>query len=98
MKTTTKQKRPEHKKRIKMMLLAGKVLTKRGLDRMLDCTNSAECINQLRKEGMEISTTWKKSKNGIRYGEYRYIPAKKVDRIKSREYLNQAYPKGLTRN
>lgn len=89
MKTTTKLKRPEHKKRIKMMLLAGKVLTKRGLDRMLDCTNSAECINQLRKEGMEISTTMKKSKNGIRYGEYKYVAPEKVDRIKTRAYMNQ---------
>ena len=82
---TTKVKRRNHKQRIKLMLLAGKVLTKRGLDRMLDCTNSAEAVRQLRKE-MTIITVWKVSKNGIRYGEYKYIPPKRVNRITSQQY------------
>jgi hypothetical protein len=46
MKTTTIYQ--NHKQRVKLMFLAGKVLTKRGLDRYLDVTNSAEIINQLR--------------------------------------------------
>ena len=85
---TTRQK-SNHRQRVKLMLLAGKTLTKRGLDRLLDCTNSAEIIRQLRKE-MEILTIWKVSKNGIRYGEYRYVPPKKIDRIATRQYLEQA--------
>lgn len=82
------REKSNHRQRVKLMLLAGKTLTKRGLDRLLDCTNSAEIIRQLRKE-MDILTIWKVSKNGIRYGEYKYIAPKKVDRIKTRAYMNQ---------
>lgn len=95
MKTTTKK--TNYKQSIKLMLLAGRVLTKRGMDRRFDVTNSAELINQLRKEGMCIITTWKKSENGQRYGEYRYIPDPKPEnRITNGAWYNgQAYPKGL---
>ena len=88
MKTTTIYQ--NHKQRVKLMFLAGKVLTKRGLDRYLDVTNSAEIINQLRLDGMCIVTIWKKSEKGRRYGEYHFIPDPKIDRIKTRQYLQQA--------
>jgi hypothetical protein len=68
------------------MLFAGRKLTKRGLDRRLDVTNSAEIINQLRKEGMNILTTWKKSSNGIRYGEYSYEATPTESRIENQTY------------
>lgn len=74
------------------MFLAGRVLTKRWMDRTFDITNSAELVNQLRKEGMCITTVWKKSDNGRRYGEYHYIPDPKPE---SRIKRDQAYPKGL---
>jgi hypothetical protein len=69
-----------------MMLLNGKKLTKRGLDRLLDVTNSSEIINRLRKSGLEITTTWKTSREGKRYGEYSYSSAEKVNRITSGTY------------
>jgi hypothetical protein len=74
--------------RVKLMLLSGKRLTKRFLDRVLDVTNSAEIIRRLRDdEKMNIETVWKKSSKGKRYGEYVYKPDKKVNRITSRSYI-----------
>lgn len=82
------------KERVRRMLMAGKILTKRFLDRYLDVTNSAEIINQLRKE-MTIITVWKVSTKGVRYGEYVYRRPEKVSRIKTRQYMDQAYSKKL---
>lgn len=82
-------KKGEKKQRIKLMLLAGQKLTKKYLDQTLDVTNSAEIIRQLRRE-MTIDTEWKVSEAGTRYGVYSYVPPPKVDRIKTRAYLEQA--------
>lgn len=86
--TPTKTK-GEKKQRVKLMLLAGQKLTQKYLNQTLDVTNSPEIIRQLRKE-MTIETEWRTSEKGTRFGVYSYIPPKKVDRIKSRAYMNQA--------
>lgn len=77
------------KERVRRMLLAGKRLTKRFLDRYLDVTNSAEILRQLRKD-MDIITVWKVSEKGVRYGEYVYNRPKKISRIATRQYMEQA--------
>lgn len=80
---------PTNKERVRLMLLSGKRLTKFFLDRYLQITNSGEIVRQLRKD-MHIETVWKVSENGKRYGEYVYSPPPKIDRIKTRQYLEQA--------
>jgi hypothetical protein len=56
-------------------------------------------IGRLKKKyGMKIDMT-RTVANGEIFGVYQLAKsAKKVDRIKSRQYLDQAYPKGLQRN
>jgi hypothetical protein len=81
------QDKHENTQRLKLMLLAGQVLTKRYLDRLFDVTNSAEMVNRLRKAGMNIITVMKRSKSGKIYGEYRYVPPSKQSRITNKSYL-----------
>jgi len=83
-------KKPSKKQRLKLMLLSGKKLTQKWLNQTLDLTNSPELIRQLREEGMPIITEWRLSETGTRFGVYSYVPPKKVDRIKTRQYLQQA--------
>lgn len=82
------KKKQDKKQRVKLMLLAGQKLTQKYLNQILDVTNSPEIIRQLRKE-MLIETEWRVSEAGTRYGVYYYVKPKKVDRIKTREYMNQ---------
>ena len=83
---TAEDARHFNTKKVRMMLIAGKKLTKRGLDRLLDVTNSSEIIRRLRKSGMSIKTTRKTSREGKTYGEYSYVPPKKVNRITAGTY------------
>ena len=78
------------KQRIKLMLLAGQSLTQKYLNQTLDLTNSPELVRQLREEGMNIETEWKVSEKGTRFGVYKYVKPPKIDRIKTRQYMNQA--------
>jgi hypothetical protein len=86
-----KQKRESKKQLIKIMLLSGKTPLRAELDDKLFITNSPELISQLRKEGMPIAMDRvpKKKEPGWQ-GRYRYVPPQKVDRIKTRAYMNQA--------
>lgn len=69
MKTPRIKAKPSKKEIVKKLLLQGKKLTVRQLDRICETNNSPEKIRQLRKE-MPIRMDWKTSKNGNRYGVY----------------------------
>ena len=68
-KTPLIKAKPSKKEIVKKLLLQGKRLKVRQLDRMLDTNNSCEIIRTLRKE-MPIRTDWVTSKNGVRHGVY----------------------------
>lgn len=87
-----KDKRNIKTQRVKNLLLQGKELSVSYLDKTLNVNNSPEIIRRLRSE-MDILTIWKKSKSGTRYGVYRMVSKPKVDRIKERIYMDQAYAK-----
>lgn len=75
--------------RVKLLLLSGKKLTVQQLDKKLKTNNSAEIIRRVRRD-IDVGMKWRKNrKTKKRYGVYFYIPKPKVDRIKTREYLNQ---------
>jgi hypothetical protein len=88
------EKRKLRARRVKHLLLTGKKFTVRELNDLLFCNNVAETVRQLRKE-MEIVTEWRVSSEGTRYGVYYHPKGKPESRIKNRQYLEQAYPKGL---
>lgn len=68
-KTPLIKSKPSKKEIVKKLLLSGKKLKVRQLDRMLDTNNSCEVIRRLRKE-IPIVTQWVTSKNGVRHGVY----------------------------
>lgn len=72
----------------RLLLLTCKKYSVRELNQILQVNNSPEIIRNLRKE-MDIRTEWRTSENGTRYGVYYYVKPPKVDRIKTREYMNQ---------
>jgi hypothetical protein len=84
------EKRASKKQLIKLLLLSGKQPLRAELDDRYCVTNSPELIRELREEGMNIVTKRvpKKTEPGWQ-GRYSYVPKKKVDRIKTRAYMDQ---------
>ena len=80
--------------RLKVHLLQGKSITHNQAQAKFGTNRLAEYIRRLRADGMDIITE-RKIENGSLYGVYRLRTVKKESRIKSRAYMEQAYPKGL---
>lgn len=95
MKTTTKLKQKNVEPKLKAWLLQGKKITHNEAQKMFKTNRLAEYIRRLRVDhGMNIEMTrtiW----NGEIFGVYRLVKKPKVDRLKNRAYMDQAYPKGL---
>lgn len=68
-KTPVIKSKPSKKEIVKKLLLSGRRLKVKQLDKMLDTNNSPEIISQLRKE-MPIRTDWVHPKGGTRHGIY----------------------------
>lgn len=95
MKTTTKLKQKNVEPKLKAWLLQGKEITHNEAQKMFGTNRLAEYIRRLRVDhGMKIEMKMTNF-NGEVYGVYRLADKPKVDRIKTRSYLDQAYPKGL---
>lgn len=76
--------------KLKIWLLQGKSITHNQAQKMWGTNRLAEFIRRLRHdEGMNIITE-RKIENGSLFGVYRLVKKEKVDRIRSREYMNQA--------
>lgn len=75
---------------LKIWLLQGKSITHNQAQKMWGTNRLSEYIRRLRHdEGMNIVTE-RKIENGSLFGVYRLVKKEKVDRIRSREYMNQA--------
>jgi hypothetical protein len=73
---------------LKVWLLQGKSITHNEAQKLWGTNRIAEYVRRLRKEGMKIETVLE-SKDGDTYGRYRLKQSPKVDRIKTRQYMNQ---------
>lgn len=82
---TAKKKIDDKLQRLKLMLLDGKFLTVRYMDRVFKVNNSPDLILRLRKE-MKVSMKWAVNEEGVRYGIYFYERPKKVNRITAGTY------------
>ena len=87
--TPTKLKQKNVEPKLKVWLLQGKTITHNQAQKLWGTNRLAEYIRRLRAAGMKIEMKMT-SENGDIFGVYKLITAPKVDRIKTREYLNQA--------
>lgn len=76
------------KARLKVHLLQGKSITPNQALRMWRTSRLATYVLRLRHEGMDIITTMK-TENGDTFAEYSLAKRPKVDRIATRQYLQQ---------
>jgi hypothetical protein len=79
---------------LKVWLLQGKEITHNEAQKKWGTNRLAEYIRRLRANGMKIEMTMTNS-NGDIFGVYRLKETPKESRISNRDYLEQAYPKGL---
>ena len=87
--TPTKLKQKNVEPKLKLWLLQGKTITHNQAQKMWNTNRLAVFIGRLKAKGMRIEMKMT-SENGDIFGVYKLITAPKVDRIKTREYLNQA--------
>lgn len=88
MKPETYTKRKNVLPRLKVWLLQGNSITHLQALKLFKTTRLAEYIRILRREGMKIETVLESSRGSV-YGVYRLVQKPKVDRIKTRAYMNQ---------
>lgn len=75
--------------RLKIHLLQGKSITHNEALRLFGTNRLAEYVRRLREDGMPVITEKVNQGRVNSYGRYYLKPKAKVDRIKSREYMNQ---------
>lgn len=83
---TTKQKNVEA--HLKVWLLEGKTITHNQAQKMWGTNRLAVYVQRLRDKGLDIKMT-RETFHGDAFGVYRMDQKQKVDRIVTREYLNQ---------
>lgn len=81
---TQKQVEP----RLKIHLLQGKTITHNQAQKIFGTNRLAEYIRRLRRKGMEIDMTMV-SEKGDTFGVYRMVNPVRVDRIATRQYMEQ---------
>lgn len=90
MKTTNKRIKKQVEPRLKVWLLRGREITHNQAQRMWGTNRLAEFIRRLRRnQGMDIEMKMT-NYNGDIYGVYRLKQKPKIDRIASRQYMEQA--------
>ena len=89
MKTTTPVKKKNVEAHLKIWLMKGREITHNEAQKMWGTNRLAEFIRRLRAQGMEIEMRMTNF-NGDVYGVYRMVQKPKVDRIATRQYLQQA--------
>lgn len=92
MKSTTSKK--DVVAHLKIWLLQGKSITHNQALKLWRTNRLAEYIRRLRDSGMKIETVLE-SENGDTYGVYRLKQTRKVSRISTRAYMDQAYVKNI---
>lgn len=76
--------------RLKIWLLQGKEITHNQAQKLWGTNRLSEFIRRLKVDhGMNIITE-RRIENGSMFGVYRLVKKPKVDRIRSRAYMNQA--------
>lgn len=88
MNPTQQVKKKDVEKRLRLWLLSGKTITHNQAQIMWGTNRLSEYIRRCRKT-MEIEMTMT-NLNGDVFGVYKYIKPPKIDRIKTRQYMNQA--------
>lgn len=89
MKTTSKKIKKDVEPHLKIWLLQGKSITHNQAQKLWGTNRLAEFIRRLRNKGMKIECVLT-NENGDVYGVYRMVQKPKVDRIATRQYLDQA--------
>lgn len=75
--------------RLKIWLLENKSISHNEAQKMWGTNRLAEYIRRLRNQGMNIEMKMTTSE-GDTFGVYRLVQQPKIDRIQTRQYLNQA--------
>lgn len=75
--------------KLRNYLLEGKTITHNQAQKRWGTNRLSEYIRRLREDGMKISTEMV-YENGDCYGVYKMVTKPKVDRIASRQYMEQA--------
>lgn len=74
---------------LRVWLNQGKKITHLMAWKMWKTNRLAEYVRRLRVDGMPIAMEWTTSAEGDRFGVYYLAQKPKVDRIKTRAYMNQ---------